>query len=200
MEKNAFRIRFGLCLVVLYSWVLVSCSPQLVQAQAQAKGSAEAIEALSEKFNMAIANCLDEEPCGFLLNQVTLNQRNHPWPVVGIYVSTRNFWYHSTETEEGHQHRLDKVIIETRRSNRLEKEEFFFNDQGQLLSYSFRLGEEGESTQDLRFFFDGNSLLAYREAVSEAEKEYQRWKKDDATTILTQGKAMRAQFAGMMVE
>jgi hypothetical protein len=200
MEKNAFRIRFGLFLVVLFSLGLVSCSPQLAQAQAQAKGSPEDIEALSEKYNVAISNCLDGEPCGYFLNQVTLNPRNHPWPVVGTYVSTRNFWYHAAHTEEGDQYTLDKVIIETRRSNRLEKEEFFFDQGGQLRSYSFRMGEEGEAAQDLRFFFDGNSLLAYREAVAEEEKAYQRWKKEDATTILNQGKAMQAQFAGMMAE
>jgi hypothetical protein len=198
MEKNAFRIRFGLCLVVLYSWVLVSCSPQL--AQAQSNDRAKDIEALSEKYNVAISNCLDEEPCGYFLNQVTLNQRNHPWPVVGTYVSTRNFWYHAAHTEEGDRYTLDKVIIETRSSNRREKEEFFFDEVGRLLCYSFYMGEEGEAAQDLKFFFNGSSLLAYREAASEAEKAYQRWKKGDAAVILKQGKAFQEQFAILMAE
>lgn len=198
MKKNAFSIRYGLLLVSLFSWALVSCSPQLAVAQAQ--GSPEAIEALSAQYDAAIANCLDEEPCGYLLNQVTLNPRNHPWPVVGVYVSTRNFWYHAAQTEEGSNYKLDKVIIETRRSNRLEKEEYFFDDGGQLLSYTFFMGTAGEAAQDLKFFFDGSSLRAYRESVAEAEKEYQRWKKADAAAILKQAKALREQFASMMVE
>lgn len=200
MKQNVFNIRFGLGLVVLYSWLLISCSPQLAQAQAQVKNRPEDIEALSEKYNVAIANCVDEEPCGYFLNQVTLNQRSHPWPVVGVYVSTRNFWYRAEQTEEGSQYTLGKVIIETRRSNRLEKEEYFFDDKGQLLYYAFKMGEQGEDFQDLQFFFDQNVLLAFRESVSEGEKAYQRWNKGDAAVIVKQAQAMRAQFAGMMVE
>ena len=198
MGKNAFGIRFGLGLLVLYSWVLASCSPQL--AQAQAPNRPEDIEALSAKFDAAIANCADAEPCGYLLNQVTLNQRSHPWPVVGIYVSTRNFRHHVVHEEEDDRYILDKVIIETRRSNRLEKEAYFFDAKGQLLSYSFLQGEEGAADQDLRFFFDGTSLLAFREKVVEAEKDYQQWTKDDAAVILKHAKALQAQFAAMMAE
>lgn len=200
MGKDAFRIQYGLALIALYAWLLVSCSPHLVQAQAPPKNRPEEIEALSAKFNAAIANCADEEPCGYMLNQVTLNQRSHPWPVVGVFVSARNFWYHAEHTEEDDRYILDKVIIETRRSNRLEKEAYFFDAKGQLLSYSFLQGEEGAADQDLRFFFDGASLLAFREKVVEAEKDYQQWTKGDAPVILKQAKALQAQFAAMMAE
>jgi hypothetical protein len=187
---------YGMLLIPLMALLLVACSPHVVKGQPEERPSD--IEALSEKYDLAISQCEDGEPCGYLRNRVTLNQRSHPWPVVGIYVSTRDFWYHAEQTEEGAEYILDKVIIETERSARQEFEEYFFSDEGQLISYTFRMGEEAAPEQDLRFFFSGGKLLDYRESVVEEEKDYQQWKKGDAATILKNAAKMRAFFAGMM--
>lgn len=175
----------------------IVCQPDSARAQ---QVTAKTILQLSADYDLAVEKCELEEPCGYFLNQAIVNKQSGPWPVVGTYVIARDFWYHVEDSEEGPNYILDKIIVDTKRSNRQEQEEYFFDASGKLIHYSFYMGSEGETAQDIHFFFDDGKMIDYQETIADEEKEYQRWKKESVAAVVKDANRMKGIFSQMMKE
>lgn len=188
----------GLFMLPLFAFLLLAGLPNQVVAQKQP--TAKTIKKLSEDFDLKVEKCELEEPCGYFLNHVVINKQSGPWPVVGTYVITRDFWYHVEKTEQGSNYILDKIVVDARRSNRQEQEEYLFDENGKLVHYSFYMGSEGEVAQDIQFFFHLGKMIDYQETIAEEEKGYQRWKKESVANVVKDANRMKGSFAQMMKE
>jgi hypothetical protein len=163
--------------------MLFAIGALLFAASIQAQGVPQ-IRAVYQEVQAAIALCNETpgEPCGWFVNTLLFNKQSQPWPVVGILESEQDFWYN--DDAEGDKYHLRKVNIKTSRSNRTENEEYLWGENGELLFYFFQLSTPDEpSAQEFRFYFAKGKLVDYAEKVSEAEKDYQQWKKDDAGLV-----------------
>jgi hypothetical protein len=155
------------------------------------------IRAVYQEVQAAVSICNENpgEPCGYFVNTLTLNRQDQPWPVVGIFASVQDFWYQRNEAEEEPSHQLRKVNITTSRSNRTENEEYLWDAEGELIFYFFKLGTPDDAAaQEFRFYFVKGKLVDYAEKVSEAEKDYQQWKKADAADVQEAGKKLHELF------
>lgn len=163
------------------------CSAANVSGQDVAR-----IRAIYKEVNSAIATCnaAPEEPCGYYLNSLTLNKQGQPWPAVGIFTETTDFWYVRVDNEDEPEYVLRKVNIKTARSNRTESEEYLFDEEGHLLFFFLKsTGNEAES-QELRFYFCDGKLIDYAEKVTAAEQQYQILHREDDTQLQLHAKEL----------
>ena len=189
MKKPASRFPF---LLKKTGFVLIFfCLVGSISAQLNTPGE---IDRHHQELSQVLENCSEEEPCGYYLNQVVHNAKSDPWPAVGIFRSFQNFWYEADETGEGRISKLVKIKIVTERSARIEQETFLFNDEQALVYYRFKMGETGEVGQDLVFYFSNGKVIDYRENVSDEEKDYQQWTREDAPRIIGVTKKLESLF------
>lgn len=67
-------------------------------------------------------------------NELVLNQRENPWPAVGIYQKTVRFYYSFGDREvDPYPNRLLKITVTTKRSDRREYAEYVFDLAGNLI-------------------------------------------------------------------
>ena len=66
------------------------------------------------------------------VNEVRINSRNRPWPVVGAYRQTYRFFY---DRQESYPDRLRCVEIEADVSDRSYAETLIYDEQGRLVRY-----------------------------------------------------------------
>jgi hypothetical protein len=198
MQK--YKIGNGILGTMIPMILLLVAVGNPIALNAQKQVTAKTILKLSEDFDLAVEKCELEEPCGYFLNEEVINKQSGPWPVVGTYRIARNFWYHAKDSEQDAVYVLGKILVETKRSNRQENEEYLFDEAGKLVHYSFYMGSEGEVAQDIHFFFDGGKLIDYTENVSEEEKEYQRWKKEGVAGVVEDANHMKGIFRQMIKE
>jgi hypothetical protein len=165
---------------------LVSVAMGLIAGAAMAHAQdLGAIRKAYREVNETISKCNDapDEPCGYYLNALTLNEQVQPWAVVGIYTSKVDFWYEQEDGEAGSEARLRKINVKTFRSNRTEDAEYLMGTAGELIYYSFKSTSEDSSSQEFQFCFAGGKLIDYEEKVSEDENAYQQWHREDQKAI-----------------
>lgn len=166
---------------------------------AQKHGSSTEIRAMEESFDTRIEECeSSEDPCGLYLNVIQFNPKMEPWPAVGIYSTEQRQWFEAVEEEEGRSYVLRKVEVVTHVSARLERETYFFDASGDLLHFSFVMGEEGEESQECAYFFDGTSVMEYEERLEEVEKAYQVYTVDDGEMVWENARKIKAVFEGIV--
>ena len=178
-------------LIPILGLVILSFANTPIQAQLSTPAE---IDRHHQELNQVLEKCSEEEPCGYYLNQVVHNAKSDPWPAVGIFRSFTNFWWEADETEEGRMSKLAKIKIVTERSARIEQETFLFDDQQTLVYYRFKMGEAGEVGQDITFYFSNQKVIDYRESVSDEEKDYQQWTREDASRIREMAKRLKELF------
>ena len=189
-KKNpGMHVSLICCLkLALFSLLFFSCKPVAVLGQGGEPdaGKVAVIQKQVQTYKQNIEPCKDDEPCGYFSNRATINEHKGPWPAVGIYQVDRTFWYHRYFDEDlsEHAHRLDMVLVKTKRSARKEKETFFFDEQGGLIYYEFLMGDVEEPSQHIQFYFEVGKLLHFESKVVEEEEPYQRWKEEDSGNVL----------------
>lgn len=170
-------------------------------ASAQDSPEVREIRTAYNAFNTAIAACGNQSGddfCGYYLNTLETNAHDGPWPDVGAYKSTQQFWGEIVDVEAGDGLTLRKIVIHTTRSSRDETEEFFFDQQGHLQFYYFKMMAHETIGQELRFYFKNGKLVDYKENVTADELAYQQCHREDFAKILKDAQglltAYKAQF------
>lgn len=106
-------------------------------------------------------------------NQWITNKNGRSWPAVGIYTVTTDFWYdddpdHPGALERGPKNVLQKVNCVTK-SSHLEKKEEYLYQEGKLIFYYAREGEEGNEWET-RTYFTYKGIM-FRSSVKANGKE-----------------------------
>ena len=91
-----------------------------------------------------------------VMNELTINKRNHQWRAVGIYQQTYKFFYKGGETEEHmYPDQLVMVKVERRESDRKYAEEYLFSETGVLLFYFQKAENDKMVPTERRVYFSG---------------------------------------------
>lgn len=91
-----------------------------------------------------------------VMNELTINKRNHQWRAVGIYQQTYKFFYKGGDTEEHiYPDQLVMVKVERRESDRTYSEEYLFSDAGMLLFYYQKAENDKMVPNERRAYFSG---------------------------------------------
>jgi len=115
---------------------------------------------VSEKARLAE---LDDEQGQFgdlVMNELTINKRDHQWRAVGIFRETYKFFYRGGDSEEHmYPDQLVMVKVERHSSNRTYNEEFVFNDTGRLIFYFQKAENDNLVPAERRVYFSQASAI-----------------------------------------
>lgn len=133
--------------------VLIAASAFFVSAQSVDR-QIEAIRMAYADAKAKIAAAKNEpETSSVYFNELRVNSGRASWPSVGIYNSTITFYY-EIRGEGPYPDSLFKVNVRTKRSARVETEEFLFDPSGKLIFY---VGNDGEVEKRV-YFSDGRTI------------------------------------------
>lgn len=91
-----------------------------------------------------------------VMNELTINKRNHQWRAVGIYHQTYKFFYNGGDSEEHmYPDQLVLVKVERRESDRTYSEEYLYSDAGALLFYFQKADNDKMVPAERRAYFSG---------------------------------------------
>ncbi len=91
-----------------------------------------------------------------VMNELTINKRNHQWRTVGIYQQTYKFFYKGGDSEVHlYPDQLVLVKVERRESDRTYAEEYLFSDAGVLLYYFQKANNDKQVPGERRIYFSG---------------------------------------------
>ncbi len=117
---------------------------------------------VSEKAKAAETDDKKGEIDDLVMNELTINKRNHQWRAVGIYVLTFKFFYRNIdesvyppEIVENHLYpdQLAKVAVEKRISGRNYLEEFIYDNRGALIFYFQKAENDDQVPLERRIYF-----------------------------------------------
>ena len=111
---------------------------------------------VSEKARLAETDNDRGEYGELVMNELTINKRNHQWRAVGIYQQTYKFFYKGGNSEEHmYPDELVMVKVERRESNRTYSEEYLFSDTGALIFYFQKADNDKAVPAERRVYFSG---------------------------------------------
>ena len=91
-----------------------------------------------------------------VMNELTINKRNHQWRAVGIYRQTYKFFYTGGNSEEHlYPDQLVMVKVERKVSDRTYQEEYLFSESGSLLFYYQKADNDKLVPAERRVYFNG---------------------------------------------
>ncbi len=116
----------------------------------------DAIRTVARETDRMITECeADGETSTTFLAELVVNKNNGSYPAVGIYRSTAKFYYTFGDREKNpYPDRLLKIVVETKRSARVELAEYLFDGRGRLIFYFGR-----EDDVDRRIYFDDGKMF-----------------------------------------
>lgn len=111
---------------------------------------------VSEKARLAETDKERGEFGELVMNEITINKRNHQWRAVGIYQQTYKFFYKGGDSEEHmYPDQLVMVKVERKESNRIYSEEYLFSDTGALIFYFQKAANDKMVPAERRVYFSG---------------------------------------------
>ena len=111
---------------------------------------------IAEKARLAETDNDRGEFCELVMNELTVNKRNHQWRAVGIYHQTYKFFYQGGNSEEHlYPDQLVMVKAERKVSDRTYTEEFLFSEAGELLFYFQKADNDKTVSAERRVYFVG---------------------------------------------
>lgn len=143
--------------VILFLFFLLLI-PSAGNGQANYHGIA-GIDQIVAQVNEQVAQSeSQDEYSSIFRTELVINQRENPWPAVGIYQRTVRFYFtYGDREKDPYPNRLLKITVTTKRSSRHEYEEYVFNPAGQLV---FSLVKDSDDTaSDRKYYFVSGRLL-----------------------------------------
>lgn len=128
-----------------------------------AQNTNKTVESIRQRYN-EIANearlCETDEEHGqigsLVMNELTINSRNHQWRAVGIFGQTFKFFYSGGDSEERmYPDQLVMVKATRRHSDRTYSEEFLFSKKGLLMFYLQKAENDVTEPTERRIYFAG---------------------------------------------
>lgn len=111
---------------------------------------------VAEKARLAETDTDRGETGELVMNELTINKRNHQWRAVGIYRQTYKFFYQGGNSEEHlYPDQLVMVKAERKVSDRTYSEEFLFSETGELLFYFQKAENDKTVPSERRVYFAG---------------------------------------------
>ena len=111
---------------------------------------------VSDKARLAEADAEHGETGELVMNELSINKRNHQWRAVGIYQQTYKFFYRGGDSEEHmYPDQLVMVKVERKESNRSYSEEYVFSDAGALLFYYQKSDNDKTIPGERHVYFGG---------------------------------------------
>ncbi len=111
---------------------------------------------VSERARLAEADAEHGQTGEIVMNELSINKRNHQWRAVGIYQQTYKFFYRGGDSEEHmYPDQLVMVKVERKESNRSYSEEYVFSDAGALLFYYQKAENDKAVPGERRVYFAG---------------------------------------------
>ncbi len=92
-----------------------------------------------------------------VMNELTVNSRDHQWRAVGIYGQRHRFFYKGVEGDEKRLYPDQLVFVksERRSSNRTYREEYLYSAAGALIYYIQRAENDEMVPAERRIYFSG---------------------------------------------
>lgn len=114
----------------------------------------------AEKARMAETDDEHGEIGELVMNELTVNSRNHQWRAVGIYGQAFKFFYKGGNSE-AHLYPDELVMVKAERSvsNRKYKEEYLFDGNGRLIFYFQRAENDEMVPAERRIYFDAGRAV-----------------------------------------
>lgn len=114
----------------------------------------------AEKARLAETDDEHGEIGELVMNELTVNSRNHQWRAVGIYGQTFKFFYKGGNSE-AHLYPDELVMVKAERSvsNRKYKEEYLFDGNGRLIFYFQRAENDEMVPAERRIYFDAGRAV-----------------------------------------
>jgi hypothetical protein len=116
---------------------------------------------ISEKARLCETDDEMGETGELFMNVLTVNSRSHQWRAVGIYGQHFRFFYKQVEGDERRLYPDQLVFVKAERKNstRTYNEEFLFSDNGILVFYFQRSGNDETMPTERRFYFAGTKVV-----------------------------------------
>ena len=114
----------------------------------------------AEKARLAETDDEHGEIGELVMNELTVNSRNHQWRAVGIYGQAFKFFYKGGNSE-AHLYPDELVMVKAERSvsNRKYKEEYLFDGNGRLIFYFQRAENDEMVPAERRIYFDAGRAV-----------------------------------------
>lgn len=127
------------------SYLVIITAALALNVAAQTDKRVASIRELYERTNAMVADCeADGESSSTYLTELVINKNNGSYPAVGIFRTVAKFYYTYGDREKNpYPTRLMKIVVETKRSNRVDKSEFLFDENEKLVFY-FGKNDDGE--------------------------------------------------------
>ena len=135
---------------------------------------------ISEKARLAETDDDRGEFGELVMNELTVNSRNHQWRAVGIHQFNYKFFYTGGDSEEHmYPDQLVLVKVERKESNRTYIEEYLYSDLGVLIFYFQKAENDDQVPAERRVYFSG--IKAVR--ITEDTKKRDRLNLNDLKTV-----------------